>query len=101
MEQEKSAATQVKEAVWWYTQATVVLLLLFAAGLFLGWTLWGSGDEGAPALRTRVISMDQEINRIKNEREDCQKVLEVTRSRQATLEKEMNALRAAGAPAAQ
>jgi hypothetical protein len=97
MAQEETAAAQVKEAVWWYTQATVVLLLLFGAGVFLGWTLWGSGDEGAPALRQRVVAMDQEFNRVKNEREDCQKVLEVTRTRQGALEKEMNALKAGAA----
>jgi hypothetical protein len=88
-------AAQVKEALWWYTQAAVVLLILFGAGLFLGWTLWGSGDQGAPHLRERAIAMDQEINRIKNEREDCNKVLEVTRVRQAAMEKELNALKAA------
>ncbi|HZR80232.1 MAG TPA: hypothetical protein VFD92_03965 [Candidatus Binatia bacterium] len=100
MDQDKSAATQVKEAVWWYTQAAVVLAILFAAGLFLGWQLWGSGDSGAPALRERVVAMDQEINRIKNERESCSKVLEVTRGRQQTMEKEMNALKAGGGGAA-
>jgi len=94
MDEDKTAATQVKEAVWWYTQATVVLLLLFGAGAFLGWQLWGSGDEGAIALRARVVAMDQELNRIKNEREDCQKVLEVTRGRQAVIEKEIAALKA-------
>lgn len=99
MDQGQSAATQVKEAAWWYTQAIVVLVLLFAAGTFLGWQLWGSGDDGAVVLRQRVVTMDQDINRIKNEREDCSKVLEVTRVRQTALEKEMNALKAkAGTP---
>ena len=94
MEQDKSAADQVKEAVWWYTQATIVLLLLFGAGAFLGWQLWGSGEDGAVALRAKVVAMDQDLNRIKNEREDCQKVLEVTRGRQAAMDKEMAALKA-------
>lgn len=94
MDQDKSAAAQVKEAVWWYTQATIVLLLLFGAGAFLGWQLWGSGEDGAVALRAKVVAMDQDLNRIKNEREDCQKVLEVTRGRQAAMDKEMAALKA-------
>jgi predicted negative regulator of RcsB-dependent stress response len=94
MDEEKSAANQVKDAVWWYTQATIVLLLLFGAGLFLGWQLWGSGEAGAVALRAQAVVMDQDFNRIKNEREGCQKVLEVTRIRQAATEKELAALKA-------
>lgn len=95
------AAAAVKDAAWWYTQAGLTLLATFLAGTFLGWQLWGSGDAGAPTLRNRVVSMDQEINRVKNEREDCQKVLQVTQGRQATLEKEISSLRAkAAAPAA-
>ena len=97
MEQEKSPAAQVKEAAWTYTAWTLVLVIVFGAGTFLGWQLWGSGEDGAVALRARVVTQDQEFNRVKNEREDCQKVLEVTRSRQGTLEKEMAALRAGGA----
>jgi len=99
---DQEAAAAVKEAAWWYTQAGLTLLATFLAGTFLGWQLWGSGASGAPALRTRVVTMDQEINRVKNEREDCQKVLQVTQGRQATLEKDIAALRAKAeaAPAA-
>ncbi len=96
---DKEAAAQVKAVVWQYTQSGLVLLVVFLAGLFLGYQLWGVGDQGAPALREHAKQQDQEINRVKNEREDCQKVLEVTRSRQASLEKDMAALKAkAGVP---
>lgn len=98
---DEEAAAAVKEAAWWYTQAGLTLLATFLAGTFLGWQLWGSGDAGAPALRAKVVTMDQDINRVKNEREDCQKVLQVTQGRQSTLEKELSALRAkAAAPTA-
>ena len=95
--EDDSAAEQVKEAAWWYTQAILTLLATFLAGTFLGWQLWGHGDDGAPALRTKVVTMDQEINRVKNQREDCQQVLEVTRGRQGAIEKELTSLRAKGA----
>jgi predicted negative regulator of RcsB-dependent stress response len=94
MEPEKSAADQVKDAVWVYTQRTIVALLLFGAGLFLGYQLWGAGEMGQPALAARVEKLDQDMNRVKNEREDCQKVLQVTQTRKEAVEKELQALKA-------
>ncbi len=93
MQPEKSAADQVKEAVWVYTQRVVIVLLFFGAGLFLGYQLWGAGDMGQPALAERVVKLDEDLNRIKNEREDCQKVLQVTQTRYDAMQKELQALR--------
>ena len=99
---EKSPADQVKEAVWKYTAQGLTLVIVFGAGLFLGSQLWGpgAGDMGQPALAKRVEDLDLEINRVKNEREDCQKVLGVTRSRETDakekakeLKKELKALK--------
>ncbi|MEW6271784.1 MAG: hypothetical protein AB1689_21080 [Thermodesulfobacteriota bacterium] len=96
MQPEKTAADQVKDAVWVYTQRFVVALLLFGAGLFLGYQMWGAGEMGQPALAARVEKLDQDMNRIKNEREDCQKVLQVTQTRKDAVEKELQALKARG-----
>lgn len=93
-EPEKSAADQVKDAVWVYTQRVVVVLLFFGAGLFLGYQKWGAGENGQPALLQRVDKLELDLNRIKNEREDCQKVLAVTQARKDTAEKELTALKA-------
>lgn len=97
MEQEKSAADQVKEAVWQYTQSGLVLLVVFLAGVFLGFQLWGAGEQGAPMLRRLKVENDQKINKLTNEREDCNKVLQVTRERQGATEKELAALKAKAA----
>ena len=91
---EKNAADQVKDAAWAYTQRVIVMLLFFGGGLFLGYQLWGAGDMGQPALAERVAKLDQDVNRIKNEREDCQKVLQVTQTRKETADKELAALKA-------
>ena len=39
---EKTAADQVKEQVWLYTQYLIIVLLFFGAGLFLGYQKWGA-----------------------------------------------------------
>lgn len=92
---DKTAADQVKDAAWAYTQRVIVVLLFFGAGIFLGYQLWGAGDMGQPALAERVAKLDQDVNRIKNEREDCQKVLQVTQTRKEAADKELAALKAA------
>ncbi len=91
---EKSAADQVKEQVWLYTQYLIIVLLFFGAGLFLGYQKWGAGDLGQPALLALKESNEKDINRLKNEREDCQKVLQVTQTRKEAVDKELAALKA-------
>jgi len=93
-QQDKTAADQVKDAAWIYTQRVIVVLLFFGAGLFLGYQLWGAGENGKPALMERVAKLDLDVNRIKNEREDCQKVLQVTQTRKEATDKELAALKA-------
>jgi len=92
---EKSAGDQVKEAAWVYTQRIVVVLLFFGAGLFLGYQLWGAGDMGQPALAARTEKLELDLNKMRNDREDCQKVLAVTQSRKESVEKELQALKSA------
>ena len=100
----KSPQEQVKEAVWRYTAQGVILAVVFGAGVFVGYQRWGSGDTGQPALAKRVAEMDVEMNRVKNERGDCQKTLEVTNTRKQQVEKTVTDLRkqlaAAKVPAA-
>ena len=39
---EKTAADQVKDAAWVYTQRIIIVLLFFGAGIFLGYQKWGA-----------------------------------------------------------
>jgi len=98
MESEKSAASQVKEAAWTYAAWVLVLTVVFLAGVFLGYSLWGSGDMGQPALAKRTAQLDQDLNRVKNEREGCQKTLEVTKTRMDQCNKDLETAKAAKAP---
>jgi predicted negative regulator of RcsB-dependent stress response len=96
--EQKSPGEQVKEAVWQYTGYALIMAVVFGAGLFAGYQMWGAGEMGQPVLAKRVATLDQDFNRIKNEREDCQKVLEVTRTRNDSLQKEVAALKTARTP---
>jgi len=96
MQPDKNAGDQVKDAVWAYTQRVVIIVLFFGAGLFLGYQLWGAGEMGKPALVERVTALDKDVGRLKNEREDCQKVLQVTQTRKEAVDKELAAIKAKG-----
>ena len=89
----KSPADQVKEAVWKYTAQAFVLIVVFGFGLFTGYTKWAAGDTGQPALAKRLSELDVELNRVKNERGDCQKTLEVTTTRKKQVDKTVVDLR--------
>jgi hypothetical protein len=91
---DKTAADQVKDAAWAYTQRVIIVLLFFGAGIFLGYQKWGAGDLGQPSLLALKESNEKDINRLKNEREDCQKVLQVTQTRKEAVDKELAALKA-------
>jgi hypothetical protein len=91
---DKTAADQVKDAAWAYTQRVIIVLLFFAGGIFLGYQKWGAGETGQPALLALKETNEKDINRLKNEREDCQKVLQVTQTRKDQADKELAALKA-------
>ena len=94
MQEDKTAADQVKDAAWQYTQRVIIVLMFFGGGLFLGYQLWGAGENGQPALMELKAKLEQDVNRIKNEREDCEKVKQVTQARKEAADKELAALKA-------
>ena len=65
MAQAGHEAEEIKETVWVYTQYAVVLAIVFGAGTFLGYTLWGD----ASTLRTDLNASVEQVNTLKNERE--------------------------------
>jgi hypothetical protein len=80
MAEEKTPQQQVKEAVWWYTQVAVTLIAVLGAGFYVGYLRWGD----AARLRKRVTQLEQNVVRLRNERENLGSQLAlVTRDRDA------------------
>ncbi|HWP65364.1 MAG TPA: hypothetical protein VNO26_05570 [Candidatus Limnocylindria bacterium] len=101
---EETAKKRVQEATWAGIQRVVVLIVTFGAGFFAAWLMYGSGAEGAPALRTRVAALDAQIVELKKQRTDAEGKYEVANTRlsqcQADLQRkstELATLKAAGA----
>jgi len=64
-EPEKSAQEELKDAVWEYTQKTVVALVLFGGGILAAWFMWG--DAGR--LRQVAKELQDQVVDLKNQRE--------------------------------
>lgn len=80
MAEEKTPQQQVKEAVWWYTQVAVTLIAVLGAGFYIGYLRWGD----AARLRKRVTQLEQNVVRLRNERENLSSQLTlVSRDRDA------------------
>ena len=78
MAEEKTPQQVVKEAVWWYTQVAFTLLAVLGAGYYLGYLQWGD----APKLKKRVTQLEQDVVKLRNEREALNSQLAlVTRDR--------------------
>jgi hypothetical protein len=92
------ARKRVQEAVWTWAGRVLVLAVTFGFGFFSAWVLWGSGTEGAPALREKVVQMDAQVLELKNKRVDIQGQLEVFQGRLDQCQKALTTARS-GAPA--
>jgi len=58
-------AEEVKDVVWTYTGWAVILLICVGAGVFIGYTMWGS----AATLKRDLDQSVAMIGTLKNERE--------------------------------
>jgi hypothetical protein len=96
--EDELAKKQVQEAVWAWAGRIIVLAVAFGFGFFSAFILWGSGTEGAPALRRKVEAMDAQILELKNKRVDIEGQLTVVTGRLSECQKNLN--RAAAPPAA-
>ena len=103
---EESAKQRVQEATWAGIQRIVVLVVAFGAGFFAAWLMYASGNQGAPALRSRVTDLDAQIVELKKQRTDAEGKYEVANTRlgqcQTDLQKkntELATLKSGGAPA--
>lgn len=80
MAQAGHEAEEIKETVWVYTQYAVVLAIVFGAGTFLGWSLWGD----ASTLKVDLDKTVEQVNALKNERETLKSQLALaTRDKEA------------------
>jgi hypothetical protein len=86
--EDEVAKKQVQEAIWVWTGRILVLLATFGFGVFSGWVMWGSGTEGAPALRETKTQLEAQVRDLRNKRltvaqgrlEQCQRDLTKARS---------------------
>lgn len=78
---EAAAKARVQEALWTWLQRALVLAVAFGFGFFAAWLLYGSGPEGAPALRKLTKEQAAQIVDLKNNKIDIQGQLEVTAGR--------------------
>lgn len=65
MTDEKTPQQQVKEALWWYTQVIVILAAVLGTGYYVGYLRWGDATK----LRKRVTQLEQDVVKLRNERE--------------------------------
>ena len=87
MAQAGHEAEEIKETVWVYTQYAVVLAIVFGAGTFLGYTLWGD----ASSLRTDLNASVEQVNTLKNERETLKSQLALATRDKEACQKQLSA----------
>ena len=90
---DEAAKKRVQEAIWQGVARGTVLAVTFGFGMFAGWVMWGSGEEGAPALRTLKVEQDAQILELKNKRVDIEGRLEVASGKLSTCTRDLQKVR--------
>ena len=99
--EDELAKQKVQEAVWQWTGRFIVLAVTFGFGFFAAFILWGSGVNGAPALRVLKEQQEAQILERKNKEVDLSGKLTVIQSRLDQCITDLQKARAAAsAPAA-
>ena len=88
--EDELAKKQVQEAVWAWAGRVIVLAVAFGFGFFAAFVKWGYGNEGAPALHTRVEAQESRINELDKRRVDLEGQVTVLTGRMADLQKALN-----------
>ena len=86
---ENAAKQRVQEATWAWIQRALVLLVTFGFGFFAAWVLYGSGEQGAIALRRQVAEQDAQIIELNKKRTDAEGKYEVANTRLGQCQSEM------------
>lgn len=87
MSQAGHEAEEVKETIWVYTQYAVVLAIVFGAGTFLGYSLWGD----AATLKVDLDKTVEQVNTLKNERETLKSQLALATRDKDACQKQLSA----------
>jgi len=87
------AKKRVQEAAWTMVIRGATLAVVFGFGFFAGWLLWGSGENGAPALRELKVAQESEILERKNKMVDVEGRLEVATGKLTTCTTELQKAR--------
>jgi len=97
MAEEKPVESQIKEAAWQWIGWTVYSVLTFLAGVAVAYLMWG--DAGS--LRQQVKDLTQKVSAARTDRENMQAVVNRTQVENEKLQKKLEDLQKASAPAAQ
>jgi len=96
-EPEKSAAEELKDAVWEWTQRVVVALVLFGGGILAAWFMWGD----AARLRQTNKELQDQVVDLKNQRETLNtRIAREARDKEVCIRDLRQAKKSAGAEAA-
>jgi hypothetical protein len=97
--EDELARQRVQEAIWTWTGRIIVLLVMFGAGFFSGWMMWGSGMQGAPALREEVRKYEAQVTELRKQRADAEGQATVAKGRLDTCTSDLQKARSAAAAA--
>ncbi|MBX3025111.1 hypothetical protein KF840_09395 [bacterium] len=100
MEQvQQSEAEALRDKVWTFAQWGVIGLVVFLAGLFLGWQLWGQATK----LQAQVEELNDKVQNVIKERDTKSSQITLIERDKKELQRQVEELKAklAAAPAAQ
>jgi hypothetical protein len=95
--EDELAKKTIQDAIWSWAGRILTLLVVFGFGWFSGWIMYGSGMEGAPALREKVPQLESTITDLKNQRVGIEGRLTVAEGRLAECNKSLQDARNAAA----
>ena len=97
--EDELAKQRITEAIWTWTGRILTLIVTFGFGLFSGYVLWGSGNEGAPALRKDVVQYQSQITELRKQRADMEGQATVCKGRLDQCTSDLQKARTAAAAA--
>ena len=95
--EDELAKKTIQDAIWAWAGRIITLLVVFGFGWFAGWIMYGTGVEGAPALRSKVPQLESTITDLKNQRVGIEGRLTVTEGRLEQCNKALQDARTAAA----